>query len=763
MDIRDLLVRHEKLVHLNDGNNKEAARPRRPSSSASNTNKPVLADGLVAVDGAGMHGGLLPPQATTHQMQIHQPYQQPPMANTNGGPLGHDPRLASRMGACNLDVLSDAALASEVSGMQPMVTSLPQQPTSHARAKSFGESVTSGSYSDRSREDHARFAHPQTQPQHHHHQQQPQPPPHVPQQPASYDDYNVFLDDFAASPHFLPPNFESANLNSRISSKPPSQFPSRIGSLAPDMRDPDSGRNQDESRPSPLRISVADHTTMKAKVDEFLSVMPNDFVFPSRHTLVRFLEGYISGFHDQLPFLHLPTLSLVELAPELILAILAVGAQYRFESNRGYALWYAARAVATEQIRRRHSSEVHAILPNAAAYSPHSTRPSPSMSYRHSFTSGQSERPNLQDGHRDSLYVIQTPFPQTITVLLTAIFSATNTAQARLETIQAVLLLFAIGLWGVKAILHESLSLQSNLAILIREEGLCMDVNQSSIPDWESWIRREGAVRTKLIAFCFFNLCSTAYDMPPSLLTSEVHLTLPLPSRLWRAETAWQWQELRQTTSMVEITLHDAFSRLFGRTGQGLPPQLSALGNYILIHALIQHVYLLKQTAISTGSTYNTQRSLKPEDVDDVTQALQTWQMSFQQRVRLRANEISHFGGTDTITGGSLVYNATALSRLAYIRLYTDTPPSRALETRDSMLIASAMSHTPLLSRGPRLNAAVFQVVHALSTLIKAGVNYVARTKSTEWSIQHSCKRFQAWHVNSLQLNSLLTSCSMQL
>jgi hypothetical protein len=104
-----------------------------------------------------------------------------------------------------------------------------------------------------------------------------------------------------------------------------------------------------------------------------------------------------------LPFLHLPTLMPVDMAPELLLAILAVGAQYRFESKRGYALWYAAKAVALEQIRRRHSSEVHALLPTAASYSPHSTRPSPSISYRHSFASALSERPMTQDTHREPL------------------------------------------------------------------------------------------------------------------------------------------------------------------------------------------------------------------------------------------------------------------------------------------------------------------------------------------------------------------------
>lgn len=316
--------------------------------------------------------------------------------------------------------------------------------------------------------------------------------------------------------------------------------------------------------------------------------------------------------------------------------------------------------------------------------------------------------------------------------------SSPNTPQARLETIQAVLLLFSVGLWGAKAILQDALSLQSQLAILIRAEGLSIETNPTSLADWEAWVRLEGANRTKLIAYCFFNLCSTAYDMPPQLLTSELNLFMPLRSRLWRAESAWQWQEQRQATPIAEISVHDAFSRLFGRTGQGLPTQLSSFGHYVLIHALIQHVYLLKQTSFAAGSPYDVQRTLKPEDVEEVSQALRVWQTSFEHRHQLKGAESGHVMGIDAVNGGSLTFNATALLRLAYIRLYTDIPPSRALETRDSMMIASALNATPVLQRSLRLHRAVFQAVHALSMLVKAGVNYVARAKSTEWSIQHS-------------------------
>ncbi|KAF4985244.1 hypothetical protein FDECE_16707 [Fusarium decemcellulare] len=717
---RDLLVRHEKLVHLNEGS-KDSNRPRKLSSNTSTaSHKSSVSEGQLSGEAIALqhHNAPRPPpaqQPLPQPQQFHHSVAPPP-----GAPQPpQDPRSQARSGACNLDLLSDAALASSGNPVQGPSNGPPPPHSPESRRKSsYGDTIVAYT-TERPRDDQPLGS-----------GYVPPPPPN-----GSYDDYNPFLDEFASSSHFLPPNFETeqqmmwsrsqGGAAQRRSSKS-SFFPGRFPNMAADSRDSadPSARGLDESaRPSTLRISVADHTVIKNRLDEFSAVLPNDFVFPSRHTLTRFLEGYISGLHEHLPFLHLPTFSPAEAAPELLLAILAVGAQYRFEKNRGYALWYAAKAVAMEQIRRRRISEVHALLPTAAAYSPHSTRPSPSATYRHSFASAQSERPATQDTHRE-------PY-------------SPNTPQARIETIQAVLLLFAVGLWGVPTILHEALSLQSNLAILIREEGLVAEVSQSAVNDWETWIRLETATRTKLVAYCFFNLCSIAYNMPPLLLTSELNLLLPQRGKLWRAETAWQWQEMRQSTPMIELTLHDAFSRLFGRTNQGLPQHLSSFGSYVLIHALIQHIYLLKQTSFATGLPYNIHRTMKPEDVDEVSQALRVWQTSFEDQHQLRAAESGHYSVSDSIEGGTLDYTATALLRQAYIRLYTDVTPSTALETRDPLLVASALSRTPLLVRSLRLHRAVFQAIHALSMLVKAGVNYVARTKSAEWSIQHSLCNFE--------------------
>lgn len=398
MDISDLLVRHEKLVHLNEGSsNKDGSRPRKPSSGAVAPAPPE--EQRFDTEMLGMHQQQHPPQQ--HQRQPQRPPQPhyPPEAMQPSvvSSLPPDSRLAARAPACNLDLLSDAATHLASGGESTMMQGLAQPPPDLPPVKAYHESM---SYGDRGREqDPAVLS-----------AAYPSQPSHAP-----FDDYNLFLDDYATSSHFLPPSLETeqgfgmwsrpaAGELGRGLSKPPSAFPSRFPSLQPDLRDPsDPGPrlHEDGTRAPNWRISAMDHAVIKNRLDEFSSVLPSDFVFPSRHTLNRFLEGYITGFHDHLPFLHLPTLSPTDLSPELSLAMLAVGAQYRFETNRGHALWYAAKAVALEQIRRRHSHEVHGLLPTPAAYSPHSTRPSPSSGFRHSFPSVHHERPMTQDTHRE--------------------------------------------------------------------------------------------------------------------------------------------------------------------------------------------------------------------------------------------------------------------------------------------------------------------------------------------------------------------------
>ncbi|EFX03701.1 c2h2 transcription factor [Grosmannia clavigera kw1407] len=666
MDIRDLLVRHEKLVHLNE-NSRDAGRTRKassvsgPSGSSGSSNTEVA----VGLQNRSQQSGFSDPASSS----ISPPHAASALLSHSSSA---DPRLSS-----SLDLLSDAAThlasSSGITNMPPMIPVLTQ--TSAATmtpVKAYNES-TPPPYGDRRRVSAQADVLLQAYPG--------QPPA------TSFDDYHLFLDEFASSSHFLPPSLE-ADQSLGLWSRPAAEllgrgvgmtkmapsFPStRFPSVQPDMRDlaaeTAATRAQEEMamRAPAWRIAGTDHTIIKNRLEEFTSVLPADFVFPSRHTLTRFLEGYVSGLHEHIPFLHLPTLVPAELSPELILAILAVGAHYRFESHRGNAL------------------------------------------------------------------------------------CSPNTPQSRLETIQALLLLFSVGIWGPKAILHEALSLQSTLALLMRDDGLTSETSAQAA-DWETWIRFEGSTRTKLIAFCFFNLCSIVYNTTPMLLTSEVNLFLPQPSRLWRMETPWQWHTTRQAYPNVEISLQDAFSRILNRNSQTPLTHVSSLGNYVLVHALIQHIFLLKQTSFAVSSHFGVHRGLKSEDVEEVAHGLRMWQIGFEQHRQMRDAETAQqqqqqqamgslglMPGFDSFPGSSVAVNATALLRLAYIRLYTDLNPGQRLESRDPILIANAFNDGSLLARSQRTTRAVVQAIHALAMLVRAGVNYVARTKSLEWSMQHSC------------------------
>ena len=384
MDIRDLLVRHEKLVHLNDGS--KDGRARRTSSGLAHPDP--RPDARADINVLGMH------HHAANAQPAFRPQPPPPPPPVTVVP--HGARVPQRNAPCNLDLLSDAALASAVNPTQPMVPGYSHHgPPPGANPKPASQYADQGRYPAGREEPvglSAGFVSKTA--------------------PTTGEDYN-FFDDIASSSNFLPPPFDPDQQTGGWpgkSSKPGSRFPPRLPSAQPDQRNftmtdgvPPARPHEDQSRIPPFRISPGDHTVLKGRVEEFSSILPNDFVFPSRHTLIRFVEGYASGFHEHLPFLHLPTLSLVEVAPELLLAILSVGAQCRFENQRGYALWYAARAVALEQIRKRHSSDVLALLPNSASYSPHSTRPSPSVGGRNSFASTSTVDRPLTREHREPL------------------------------------------------------------------------------------------------------------------------------------------------------------------------------------------------------------------------------------------------------------------------------------------------------------------------------------------------------------------------
>jgi len=492
-----------------------------------------------------------------------------------------------------------------------------------------------------------------------------------------------------------------------------SRFGSRLPSLQPESRDEKNERpmsriiNSSATIPpvsTNWEVSDTERQMFAQKLATFDNVMPKGFIAPSRHSLSRYIAGYINGFHEHLPFIHVPTLSVATSAPELVLALAAVGAQYRFENSRGIELFYAAKAVVLEQVRRRDEFPVP-------------------QSWDRPRTGSVSHSP---PGGFKGLGSISSPFP-----FGTSEEVISPNSKEQLDSIQALLLLTAFATWERhQELLREALTFQSNLARLVREAGLTSPEIVQSPEDltWEDWVRIEGEKRTKLMVYCIFNLHSITWNVPPQILNSELKLDLPDPSNEWKAPNAAIWKTLHLANAAPPMPFQETFSRLFTKAPHSPGTPVSPLGNYVLVHALIQQIFFARQVSLVWPGVSG--MNLRADDISVLERALSAWKSAWR-----RAPESSL---DPQNPNGPVAFTSTALLGLAYIRLHVDMGPLRHLETRDPIRIADALRYTPPIARDPRLTSALLHSAHALSIPVRLGIDFVAKTQTFFWSIQHS-------------------------
>ncbi|KAJ5343136.1 uncharacterized protein N7506_002960 [Penicillium brevicompactum] len=455
-----------------------------------------------------------------------------------------------------------------------------------------------------------------------------------------------------------------------------SNFGSRLPSLQPESHEMDDriGLADDSTRPA-WDISNSDRQAFIMKLEEFSYVLPKGFVPPSRHALSRFFAGYINGLNEHLPFIHVSTLSVAKCSPELTLALAAAGSHYRFENSRGIDLFHAAKSILLERLRRRDSKQVP--QPSWNYISPpsgfHNSRGSSMMSN----TASSPYQHHQQMSNAPVSASIYTP----------------DDSDAHMEVIRTFLLLTVFASWERHPeLLREILSLQSTLARLVREHGLSEPPPTPEPISWEEWVRREGNRRTKLIVYCFFNLHSIMYNIPPLIPNGELKLNMPCAHDLWKSSNAPSGA-VRQGS---DVPFQEAFARLFMKSSISLPSApISPLGNYILIHAIIQQIFFARQLCLSAPHMQGT--SLRHEDLNVLDGSLNAWKALWKRTPESSIDPQN--------PAGPIAFTSTALLGLAYIRLHVDLGPLPP----------------PHHTRPVRL-----------------GIDFVARTHSFFWSIQHS-------------------------
>ncbi|CAG7923617.1 unnamed protein product [Penicillium olsonii] len=468
-----------------------------------------------------------------------------------------------------------------------------------------------------------------------------------------------------------------------------------ISSRVPDESQGDDDFHELKPVRCPWLVSESQRIQLQETLSHFEQFLPS-FEFPSRLAIARYMSGYVDGFSHHNPFIHIPTLRNManEHTPELTLAILAIGAQYRYEKKTARSLYQATRAVVLERWRQ---GTFFCPSRQLSSFGPHSV---PKLS-------------NHEWMHR----------------------------------IRTLLLLTIFASWqSDSTLIQEAFEYQSILARCIREIGLS-EFSDDAEDDWLAWARNESDRRTKLLAWSLLSLHGFAFDTPPSLLGRELNMFLPSSCKEWVAQNRTQWLEAHQTTRTMFKEAH----RSHLATGESQLPvaDLSPVGNYILIHALIQRIYLTQQLSPDVHA-----QRLRPQDISDFEHALNRWRHTW------RTSPESGLDLHDPYN--SLSFTSTALLGAAHVRLHCNLGQWRDLQSCDPSIIAATLKEAPPPQRGHELIYALLHAVHALNIPAQIGISYLAHCKSFSWSMQHALCDLECGAFLSKWLLSISASCDYQ-
>ncbi|KAF0325257.1 C2H2 transcription factor, partial [Colletotrichum asianum] len=434
----------------------------------------------------------------------------------------------------------------------------------------------------------------------------------------------------------------------------------------------------------PWKVNEAQRLMFQEYLKSYASCLES-FKLPSRLSMSRYIAGFVDGYSNHHPFIHMPTFCVTKYhdSPELVLAMMAIGAQFRYESRNGAALYRAGRAI----ILHRLKSGQFSVQPAAPAVD------------QESFLAAANTETDCQS------------------------------PSARMESIKGILLLATFATWQQdRSLVRESFEYQGLLARCIRDsvltETLANDGN-----DWHVWAKTESDRRVKLASFCFLNLQSLVFNVPPVLLGNEIFLRLPVTCDEWLAPGPSRWREARSKATPV-ISFQEGFVPLI-HNRPGKIPATSPFGNFVLMHALLQRLIVSRQLCLDPQGP-----GLSPHEVAKFELSLHRWR---EQWCKAPESVLDIRN-----TKGSLSWTATSLLGLAHIRLHFDLGNKRQIYSGNPQSIAAAAFEARPPERGLRLVFALLHAVHALNIPVQLGIDYLANCQAFFWSLQHSFCSFEA-------------------
>ncbi|KAK5049837.1 hypothetical protein LTR84_003955 [Exophiala bonariae] len=299
-------------------------------------------------------------------------------------------------------------------------------------------------------------------------------------------------------------------------------------------------------------------------------------------------------------------------------------------------------------------------------------------------------------------------------------------------TLQTLMLVIAFAVWsGDQQEISLALRLQSRLTTLLPRCWVGYNNQQSStVMSWEEWLDLQGLRRTTYCLFTLSNLMTLAYNFPSPICLEEIH-GLPCKESLWNATTKEDWSTLlsvdcktRQWASVQAIV--EALSD----PTTDAPNGIGMFACHIVISTLLQRIMLFRRACSSSFASFAGIRH-------HFIQALRRWQVMWghEPEASLSPNH----------PAGPILFNCTALLRVAYIRLVADFAPLRSMFgwTDQVEAISLKLGEMETTDRSPYQTRAVLHACLALKIPVNLGFEVTARTTFWTWSVQHALCYFE--------------------
>lgn len=244
-----------------------------------------------------------------------------------------------------------------------------------------------------------------------------------------------------------------------------------------------------------------------------------------------------------------------------------------------------------------------------------------------------------------------------------------------------------------------------------------------ALPSHAEWVAEEGCRRTYYAVYIFFGMLTMTYNHTPAISFQEFEfLALPSSESLWNYEPSNQESWNNIFAASTTITVREAHDSLF----QGDPARYSAFATRVMINALYLEVWGLRRSF---------------ESLQDVVLewkiriALETWQRSLDLCepetvvVPLSTPHKSH----------PLIFNSMAVYRNTRAFLEVDLKSvQEALRYHNSFEIAAAMTMSrENVKRSKEMIKVIEQCYECMEIVAMQGINWVTKTSSTNWSVEH--------------------------